>query len=187
MAFHFIVAEEFQKLAFPASEFILNGLLEENDYKVWAPIPRMIELVFNSGRNGWTANMLDNFRRLAWRYCILYEEMYGLDACVINLHNLTHLPDDVRRFASPDNFWCFDFERAVKRYVRQSSNKKYIEKSFARRESQREFMRFQNNIQGVTCARLKRKFIGDKEKVRMKILLDFKLIFIFGIYSFPIK
>ena len=62
---------------------------------------------------------------------------YGVNACVINLHNLTHLPEDIERFSAPDNFWCFEFEfeRAVKRYVQQSSNKKHIEKSFARRES----------------------------------------------------
>ena len=116
-------AEEYQKLAFPASEFVLNGLLPEEELKLWAPVPRMVEFVFNSGRNGWSEEMLDNFRCLAWRYCILCEEQYGANACVINLHNLTHLPEDIQRFSAPDNFWCFEFERAVKRYVQQSSNK----------------------------------------------------------------
>ena len=55
-------AEEYQKLAFPASEFVLNGLLPEEELKLWAPVPRMVEFVFNSGRNGWSEEMLDNFR-----------------------------------------------------------------------------------------------------------------------------
>ena len=42
-------AEEFQKLAYPASEFVFNGLLDGEEYKVWAPFPRMVEFVFNAG------------------------------------------------------------------------------------------------------------------------------------------
>ena len=121
-------------MAFPASEFVLNGLRPEGELKLWAPVPRMVEFVFNSGRYGWTEDMIENFRCLAWRYCISCEERYGANACFINLH----LPEDIERFAAPGNFWCFQFERAVKRYVQQSSNNKDFEKSFARRESQRE-------------------------------------------------
>jgi len=144
---------------------VLNGLLDNKNFNVWAPVPRMIEIVFNSGRNGWSASMIDNFRRLAWRYCILYEEMYATSSCVINLHNLTHLSDDVQRFSSPDNYWCFDFERAVKRYVRQSTNKKYVEKSFAKRETQREFLRFFQDTNRVNCIRPEKNINVDKEKV----------------------
>ena len=157
-------AEEYQKLAFPASEFVLNGLLPEEELKLWAPVPRMVEFVFNSGRNGWSEEMLDNFRCLAWRYCILCEEQYGANACVINLHDLTHLPEDIQRFSAPDNFWCFEFERAEKRYVQQSSNKKHIEKSFARRESQREFLNFQQDLKLISSERC--RFTWAKEKGR---------------------
>ena len=92
--FHFLLsleAEEYQKLGFPASEFFLSGLLPEEELKLWAAVPRMVEFVFNSGRNGWTEEMIENFRRLFWRYWILYEEQYGAGACVINLHNLDTL------------------------------------------------------------------------------------------------
>lgn len=167
-AFH-SAAEEFQKFAFPTSEYVLCGLLSDNEYKVWAPIPRMVELVFNCGRNGWTDSMIQNFKRLVWRYCILFEEEYGIDACVINLHNLTHLPEDIQRFSSPDNYWCFDFERAVKRYVRQSSNKKHIEKSFARRESQREFIKFNKDMRQISSLRSKRNINVNKEKVSLRV------------------
>ena len=125
----------------------------------------MVEFVFNSGRNGWTEEMIENFRHLSWRYCILYEEQYGAGACVINLHNLTHLPDDIHRFSAPDNFWCFEFERAVKRYVKQSSNRKHIEKSFARRESQREFLKFQQDLNLISSQRPRVTWAKDKEKV----------------------
>ena len=85
----------------------------------------------------------------------------------MNLHNLTHLADDIQRFSAPDNYWCFAFEWAVKHYVKQSSNKKHIEKSFARRESQREFLKFQQEI--VTSIRSESKtWTCDSEKVRLK-------------------
>lgn len=106
-------AEEYQKLAFLASEFVFSRLVAEDEYKVWAPIPRLVEFVFNAGRDGWTADMVHNFQRLSWRYCILMEEHSGTQACVVNLHNLTHLHKDITRFSAPDNFWCMQFERAV--------------------------------------------------------------------------
>lgn len=158
-------AEEYQKLAFPASEFVFHGILPEEELKLWAPVPRMVEFIFNSGRNGWTDEMIENFRCLAYRYCILCEEQYGANACVINLHNLTHFPDDILRFSAPDNFRCFQFERAVKGYVKQSSNKKHIEKSFPRRECQREFLKFQPDLKLISSERTRMTWARDKEKV----------------------
>lgn len=164
-------AEEYQKLAYPASEFVLNGLIDEAELKVWAPVPRMMEYVFHSGRSGWTDEMIANFRNLVWRYCINYEEQYGPSACVMNLHNLTHLPDDIVRFSAPDNYWCFGFERAVKRYVQQSSNRKHIEKSFARREMQREFLKFQQDFQLISSAKERKTWKYDRKKVNETIVL----------------
>lgn len=136
-------AEEFQKLAYPASEFVLNGLLDGEEYKAWAPVPRMVEFVFNAGRDGWTDDVIQKFQRLSWRYCIFMEEHFGTQAFVINLYNLIHFHEDITRFSAPDNYWCTHFERAVSRYVRQSSNRKHFrEKTFARKECQREFLKF---------------------------------------------
>lgn len=141
--------------------FSWNGLLPEGELKLWAPLPRMVEFVFNSGRYGWTEDMIENFRCLVWRYCISCVEQYGANACVINLH----LPEDIERFSAPDNFWCFQFERAVKRYVQQSSNNKHIEKSFAGRESQRELMKFKRHLKLISSERRRFTWAKDKEKV----------------------
>lgn len=103
-------AEEYQKHAFPASEFVLSGLLSEDECKVWALVPRLVEFVFNAGRDGWTNDMIQKFEHLSWRYCILMEEHYGTQACVINLHNLSHFHEDISRFSAPDNYWCTQFE-----------------------------------------------------------------------------
>lgn len=97
--------------------------------------------------------MIENCRRLYWRYCILVEEAYGDSECVITLHFLTHVTKDIMRFGSPDNYWCFQYERAVGRFVKQTSNKKGVEETFARKESQREFIKVwsqQNKLNSLT-------------------------------------
>ena len=52
------------------------------------------------------------------------------------------MPDDIRRFSSPDNYWCFTFERAVHGYVERSSNQKNLELTFAKAESRKELLKF---------------------------------------------
>ena len=58
--------------------------------------------------------------KLAWRHDIMVEEVFGLEACVITEQNLMHVADNIFHFSSPDNYWVFDVQTAVKRYVNQS-------------------------------------------------------------------
>ena len=44
-------AKEYQKFAYPASEYILGGIQE---YHVWLMIVRITEMVFRCGRSGLT-------------------------------------------------------------------------------------------------------------------------------------
>ena len=117
--------------------------------------------------------MLENFERLCWRYCILVEENYGTTECLITLHTLTHVPEDIKRLSSPDK--CYQYERAVGRYVRQSSNKKGIEKTFARDESQREFIKFSSE-QHQLGTQVSQSGIYDISKVN-KIFFETKFVF----------
>ena len=94
----------------------------------------MTELVF-SKRDGWSPDDATLFDIIAKRYLILTEESMGLTACTITIHNLLHVREDAMRFSHSDNFWCFNFERAVKCYVRIPSNFKNFLCSFAKRES----------------------------------------------------
>ena len=135
-------AEDFQKFTYPASEYILGGLLPESDYHVWITFVRITELVFNTGRNGWTDEHIHLLKNLIFRHNVLTEEREGLKSCVVTLHNLLHLPHDIQRFSAPDNFWCYTFERAVKMYVQRSSNSKNLELTFAKAECRREFLKF---------------------------------------------
>jgi len=134
-------AEEYQKFTFPASEYVLGGILPEQYYHTWITMVRIVELVFCSCRSGWTTASLQLLKRLIWRHNILTEECEGLTSCTITLHNLTHFPEDIERHSSPDNYWCFVFERAVRKYLEKSSNNKNLELTFAKAECKREVLK----------------------------------------------
>lgn len=82
---------------------------------------------------------------LSKRHMILVEEVLGLDQCVVTAHNLEHTTEDITRFASPDNYWCEVYERAVSHYIATSSNKKNIELTFAKAEARRELLKSLNS------------------------------------------
>ena len=70
---------------------------------------------------------------------IIYEELYGLAACTVNVEYSLHMPEDVQRHSTPDNYWCFMYERLVRYYKRQTTNMKALCKTFADRASQLHF------------------------------------------------
>lgn len=133
-------AEEYINFVFPASEVIFDGLLGPMDYHIWQLIVRMTELVFRQ-REVWEHDDASLFGRIAKRFVILLEENYGIESCLVTAHNLQHVEEDTWRFSHPDNYWCFSFECAVKRYVTHTSNFKNPECSFAKRESLREMLK----------------------------------------------
>ena len=133
---------DFQKFTFPASELILDRVIPEENYQAWILIVRITELIFNTCRSRWTTDSVDMLRMLIWRHNILTEEAEGFQHCTISLHNLLHLVNDIKRFSSPDNFWCYVFERAMHKYVIKSSNNKNLELTFAQAEIRQEVLKF---------------------------------------------
>lgn len=119
---------------------ILAGLLDPMDYRLWQLTARMTELVFNR-HSGWSFDDVRLFDNVAKRFNNLLEELWGLTSCRVTVHNLMHIGDDTLRFSQPDCYWCFPFERAVKRYIGISKNFKNAECSFANRESHRELLK----------------------------------------------
>ena len=99
-------------------------------------------MVYKTGRNGWTDDDSELIIRLIKRHNIITEESEGLKSCVVSLHNLLHLPEDIANFSTLDNYLCYSFERAVKKYVERSSNCKNLESTFAKAKCQREFVKF---------------------------------------------
>ena len=135
-------AEGLQKFSFPMLDCILVGqLTNPKELEIQSLVSRLTEIHFHTGRNGWTDNLIDQHCKLSWRLNILVEEVQGLEMCTISLHNLTHIHEDVIALFATDNYWCAVFERAVKGYVKRSSDCKGIEAAFATAEVQREFLK----------------------------------------------
>ena len=135
-------AEEFVKFAYPASEYVLGGLLPDAEYHIWILICRITELLFNTGRSGFSDQDSELLSHFIARHNILTEEVQGSKSCVVSLHHLMHIVDDIEEFSTVDNYWCFSFERAVSKYVSKSSNKKNLELTYAKSECRREFLKF---------------------------------------------
>ena len=141
-------AEELHKFAFPASEVIFADLLDDTDFHIWQLSVRMTELVF-SKRDGWSHDDVNLFGKLAQRYLVFTEEHRGLTSCTVTEHNILHIASDAMRFSHPDNYWCFSFERAVRRYVTTKSNFKNIECTYAKKEARRELLKhLHSHIEG---------------------------------------
>ena len=135
-------AEGLQKFSFPMLDCILGGqLTNPKELEIQSLVSRLTEIHFHTGRSGWTDNLIDQHRKLSWHLNILVEEVQGLEMCTISLHNLTHIHEDVVAMSATDNYWCAVFERAVKGYVKRSSNCKGIEATFATAEAQWEFLK----------------------------------------------
>ena len=64
-------AEEFRKFTYPASEYIIGGILPDAHYHVWITLVRITELVYNTGRNGWSDDDIKLLKNLIARHNIL--------------------------------------------------------------------------------------------------------------------
>jgi hypothetical protein len=134
-------AEEFSIFAYPISEVVFDGLLTQEQKEEWCCLARIVEFIQNHARNGWREEDAETFHVMALRYAVLLEERRGTTKCVIILHNLLHLREDIQNFSGLDNYSCWTKERAVRRYVNQSSNCKNIEATFASTEVRRECLK----------------------------------------------
>jgi len=82
----------------------LDGVLPEPHYSDWVALVCIIEMVYNTQRKGWNDEDIDILEQLILHHNILTEEVEGIKSCFITLHNLLHLPTDIRRFSSLDNY-----------------------------------------------------------------------------------
>lgn len=137
------------------------------DFHLLQLTARMVELVFHK-RDGWNLEDVDLFKTMAMRYMILIEECKDLTACLVTAHSLQHTAEDAIRFSHPDNYWCFAYERAVKRYVKSPINFKGIEVTYAKRETRREVLKVHQSLLQDNKGD---QFIYDLEKVFTSIII----------------
>ena len=76
--------------------------------------------------NGWEHKHIDLLKKLLWKHAIMYEHVYGKQACSENLEYSLHIVEDIKRHSTVDNYWCYVFERSVKFHNAQTTNQKEL-------------------------------------------------------------
>ena len=73
---------------------------------------------------------------LLWIHAVKYEKLCGLSACTENVEYSLHMPEEITRHSTLDNYWCYVYERLVKYYKCQTTNMKNVAKTFITRAAQ---------------------------------------------------
>lgn len=94
---------------------------------------------------------------MLWLHAIRFEECNGIEHCSENLKYSLHLPSDIIRHSSPDN-WCFVFERLVRYYKK---NQKNLCKTYADRASQFRFVSSYLDLTSTTRTENDKAFKSD--------------------------
>ncbi|KAB0790333.1 hypothetical protein PPYR_04728 [Photinus pyralis] len=126
-------ATEFRQMLFYTGPLVLKKFLSTDRY-----------LNFISLHVGMTILASEHFQHLILyaldllKYFVkTFQTIYGIENTSHNVHNLLHLPEDVRLHGRVDNFSAFDFEnfmQSILKYVRKSHKplqqivKRYLEK-----------------------------------------------------------
>ena len=104
---------KYRKCAFPASECILGGLIDDEEFQIWVLAARMAEMVYYYGRNGWQEHDFNLFDNVAKRYMILVEEQFGLDQCVVTALNLRTSYDSLHQIITGVRFMSELFQTTL--------------------------------------------------------------------------
>ena len=134
-------AEECIKFALVAP-CVLRELVPKNVYDCFCLVSEIRNLVFSYDLriNGWNQKHIELLKKLLWKHAIMYENVYGKEACSENLENSLHMVDDITRHSSLDNYWCFAYERTALFHKAQTTNQKQLCKTLADRVHQLQFI-----------------------------------------------
>ena len=103
---------------------VLRGLVPRRCYDCFC-LHEIYQLIFCGPMPilGWNTDHCTYLEHLLWKHAIMYEELY---ACTENVEYSLHMPEDVQWHSTPNNYWCFMYERLVCYYKRQTINMKAL-------------------------------------------------------------
>ena len=132
-------AEEFTKFV-TVAPIVLRNIIPQKAYESFCLLSRIHHLVFCSELRIQGRTSEHVAQHLLWRHHILFEDLYGMGSCTENVESSLHMVEDIYRHSSLDNYWCYLYERLVKYYKNQTTNKKNMCKTFSDRASQLHFI-----------------------------------------------
>lgn len=143
---------------------------------------------------------LDYAQWLLLDFVSKYGELYGEEYISHNVHNLIHLPDDVRLFGCLDNFSCFKFENEMQKIKNKIHNCGKPLQEFANRVLEKNHLPIltssthrhypiihykadTNSIKSISELQYKTFTISEKEKNRYCLLEDNSLAQVIGVFE----
>jgi len=103
-------AHEWKCWLFYWSPIIMYNFLPQSYYNNWTQLIESIKILCQYKI---TENDYQTASHKITLFVYKYEQQYGYDKTVMNVHLLTHLPDCVKKFGPIWVYWNFPFERAL--------------------------------------------------------------------------
>ncbi|KAK3737217.1 hypothetical protein QZH41_011273 [Actinostola sp. cb2023] len=134
-------SNEFKKFSSIARE-VLAEKIPSKSYDCYMLLCDAVQMLYSKEmRNrGWSVINIGRLYRLLWSHAIRAEECYGLGYCTENLEYSVHAAAEIWRHSSMDNYSCELYERAIRFHKKQKNNSKGLEKTFAERQSIKDFL-----------------------------------------------
>lgn len=86
----------------------LKGILPDANFSCWT---KFVHACILACSERLTLDTISQAHHLIVEYCQAFQELYGSQACTINMHLACHMADCLRDFGPAPSFWCFSFER----------------------------------------------------------------------------
>lgn len=80
-----------------------------------------------------TTDAVSQAHTLIVKYCQQFQELYGNNACTINMHLTCHMAECIQDFGPLHGFWCFSFERMNGRLGAIPTNNRSVEVQLMRK------------------------------------------------------
>lgn len=112
------------------SEVAYKGILPVPYFNCWQKFVKAIKLLCSHAISRADIIFAD---ALLQEYCEDFEQLFGCEACTINMHKHLHLKKCMFDFGPIYSFWCFPFERFNGQLESYHTNSKNIEVQIARK------------------------------------------------------
>lgn len=123
-------ADEWRNWITIFSPIALKGLLDPIHLRCWLLFVRACYLICHRII---TTDVIDEIHLYLIRFCKLFEDLYGADACTPNMHLHLHLKECLLNYGPVHGFWCYGFERYNGRIEKYHTNNQSIEVQLMRK------------------------------------------------------
>lgn len=112
------------------SPIVLKGVIPDDHLRCWLLFVQACRILCSRVIRTVDLNSADLF---LLHFCKTVEQIYGWEACTVNMHLHLHLKKCFEDFGPAHSFWCFSFERYNGILGSYRTNKRSVETQFMRK------------------------------------------------------